>query len=775
MKLAWWVGVWLAIFGAHPSWAQSDRGSIQLSVQSLDKAPVAATGTLVSLSQKFDQYFATGAGGHFFAINLTFGTYVVTVTAPGFAPVSRLLQVSSPVPIFLRLQLSITPVQQSASVEASSTLLDLAQAGSSVALDGSQLQNELPPQPGRSLLDVIADQPGWIFEANGVLHPRGSEYETQFVINGVPRTENLSPSFADPIPAGTVESALVRTAGIPAEFGRSLGGVVDITTGSTRRSGWHGLLSTSGGSFATVGAEARLGFGTARQQLVLFANGSRTDRFLDPPVVANYSNRATPATASVDEQVTLSAASKLELDYSYASLHSMVPNELVQQQAGQRQDRGSRQDSGSLSWQHTFSPALLLTAAGGVLDTEAITTSNAEATPVDVEQQRGFRQGWLHSDVAGHLGHNDWKVGADAILRNVHEQLGYTVTEPSAFDPGTQQNLRFAQRLWDVEPAAFAEDLLHLGRWNVSAGLRYDDYSFVLQREAWSPRIAVSRYLPVAHLVLHASYDRVFQIPAIENLLLASSPAFDSVSDFVQRLPVQPAYAHYYEFGFAEEIASRVRLTGNFFLRTFRNYADDDTLLNTGVSFPIADASARIQGEEVSVYVPEWHHVLAQVSYSNQVGTASGPITGGLFIGDEGTEELATRGRFPISQDQRNTVRAQARWSPLHLLWFGIHAQYNSGLPVEIDGDLNLNLLRQAYGNQIIGAVNFDEGRVLPWSSIDLASGINLLSHGERRVQLELHTANVANRVNVINFASLFSGTAVAPPRSYDARLRISF
>jgi hypothetical protein len=33
-------------------------------------------------------------------------------------------------------------------------------------------------------------------EANGVLHPRGSEYQTLFVVDGIPMDENRSPAFA---------------------------------------------------------------------------------------------------------------------------------------------------------------------------------------------------------------------------------------------------------------------------------------------------------------------------------------------------------------------------------------------------------------------------------------------------------------------------------------------------------------------------------------------------------------------------------------------------
>ncbi len=48
-------------------------------------------------------------------------------------------------------------------------------------------------------------------------------------------------------------------------------------------------------------------------------------------------------------------------------------------------------------------------------------------------------------------------------------------------------------------------------------------------------------FFPSLNLLVHASYDRVFQTPALENLLLASSPEFDSVNPIVVRFPVEPA------------------------------------------------------------------------------------------------------------------------------------------------------------------------------------------------------------------------------------------
>jgi hypothetical protein len=754
--------------------AQVERGELDLLIAMPDGSPAQVIGDVRSDGNGFYQSFNTDRYGHSAIQRLVFGIYSVELEVPGFAAQKRHVEVDSPVPIHLSMHLSLAPVQQSITVS-TAPLLDPNEAASNAIINRKQLGEKISAQPGRSLLDLINDQPGWLFEANGVLHPRESEYDTQVLINGVPRTENLSPSFSAGVPTTIVDSVQVRTAGIPAEYGRSVGGVIDLTTGETIHNGWHGQLSWSAGSFNNQAVDAMAGYGTRKQQTVVTAEAFRTSRYLDPPAIANFTNRATAATGRVDEHLDVSPADKLQLDGSFELLHAMVPNEKPQQLAGQRQDRSGRQYSGTASWQHTYSENLMLTVAGSGLDTSARLNSNLQATPVAVWQDRGFRQTWAHVDAAGRHKNNDWKIGADTIVRSVYEHLDYAITNPGYFSPGTQLVFDFGQQHWDTEPAGFVEDSLHLANWNVSAGLRYDLYSALLHRTAWSPRLAVSRYFSPAHLLLHVAYDRVFQVPAIENLLLASSPQLDAVSDFVQRLPVQPARANYYEIGATEQIGSRMRVRANVYWRRFRNFGDDDVLLNTGVSFPISYASARIHGEELSLLVPDWRHFLFQLTYSNQNGTAEGPITGGLFLGDEGASELALTGQFPITQDQRNTLRGHLRWQASRFVWFGVHAQYNSGLPIELDKNGDVEQLRAEYGDATVEAVNFDRGRIRPWSSVDLSAGVSLFRRGERQVSFELQAANVSDRLNVVNFANLFSGTAIGPPRTFNGRLSVAF
>jgi hypothetical protein len=614
-----------------------------------------------------------------------------------------------------------------------------------------------------------------VYEANGVLHPRGSEYDVQFVVDGLPLTQNRSPAFAPSIDAGDVESLRVLTASFPAEYGRKLGGIVEVTTKKDVQAGWHARFDAGGGSFSTLNGTAGLSYAREAERFSVGGEGFHTDRYLDPPVLGNYTNRGNAAGISVSYERDFSTSDRLRVSVVHNVVRFLVPNELVQQRARQRQDIQNRETSGQIYFQHTISPELFLSFSGSVRDSSATLASNAQATPVIVSQDRGYREGYLRADLAGHHGHHDWKTGVDGMFSPVHEALQYTITDPTQFDPGTQLNFSFPyQRKWDVEPSIYVQDQVRLGRWNVSAGLRFDHYGFVAHESAWSPRIAVSRFVPELNLVLHASYDRVFQTPAIENLLLASSPLLDAISNSVLRLPVMPGRGNFYEGGVTKALFGKLRLDANVFRRDFRHYSDDDVLLDTGVSFPIAFAKARIFGEEARVEVPQWGRFSGYLSYANQSGYGQGPITGGLFLGNDAANALTDTSKFAVTQDQRNSLRARVRFQAPRHAWLALGAQYGSGLPADI-GNANVRDLLAAYGQEILNRVDLARGRVRPNFSLDVAAGVEIYHKESRSAALQIQVANLANRLNVINFASLFSGTALGEPRSVSASLRLTF
>ena len=759
-----------------PAAAQQDRGELRIEVRDPQGAALVAQGELVSVGNQFRLNFQVGEDGRYVAQGLAFGVYRVSLTHGGFVPSAQLVEIRSMVPQQLSVTLGLTPIETQVQVDDAGTLVDPSRTGTVYTIGSQSISEQSSPQPGRGILTVVDAQPGWLYEANGVLHPRGSEYDVQFVVDGLPLTENRSPAFAPPFESGDVESMRVMTADFPAEYGRKLGGVVEITSPKNAPAGLHGEFDAEGGSFSTGSAHAGLFYANGANRFLVSGDGFHTDRYLDPPVLGNYTNRGNAGGFAASYERDFSSSDRLFLTVTQHAVRYLVPNELVQQQAGQREDATQQEVSGQVRYTHTFSPELLFSVAGSVRDATALLSSNAQSTPVIVSQDRSYREGYVRADLAGHRGRNEWKIGVDGIFSPVHEALQYRITDPAQFDPGTQLTLPvpFSDRRWDMEPSAYVQDQIRLGKWNVSAGLRFDHYGFVVNESAWSPRIGISRYISSLNLLVHGSYDRVFQTPAMENLLLASSSQLDSVSSLVLRIPVRPGRANYYEAGFTKSLAGKLRIDGNLFRRDFRNFPDDDTLLDTGVSFPIAFSTAEIYGEEVQVGAPNWGRFSGFVSYSNQTGVGQGPLSGGLFLGDKAASASNTI-RFPISQDQRNTVRARVRFQAVQRLWFAASAGYGSGLPVNLDQPVDYSNALAQYGASILNKVNFGAGRVRPNFSLDGAAGATLFHKEAREISMQVEANNLTNRVNVLNFASLFSGTAVAPPRNVSARLKVAF
>jgi TonB dependent receptor-like, beta-barrel/Carboxypeptidase regulatory-like domain len=766
----------LVIFAAIPVFAQHERGELRLEVQDPKGGPLAASVELVSEASQVRRNFATDQSGDYVVRELPFGVYHLRVSYEAFLPAERIIEVRSEIPLTISVTLGLAPVQSRVNVTDSATLIDPRRTTTAYSVGPQAIRETLPAQPSRALTDLVDSEPGWLYEANGVLHPRGSEYDVQFVINGLPLTENRSPAFAPPLESENVESMRVMTAGFPAEYGRKLGGVIEVTAPNDVVPGLHLTTAIGGGSFSTVNGYAGIGYGHGASQFTLTGDASATDRYLDPPVIANYTNRGSTGGVSGTYSRDLTSRDRLQLFVRHDQIRYLVPNELVQQEAGQRQDSANEETSGQADYQRILTPSLLLSAEGSVREQSFRLWSNDRSTPVIIDQQRGFRQGYGRVTLAGHHGIHDWKLGVDTLYNPVHEALQYLITDPSLFDPGTALRFNFLDRQSDFEPSAFVQDELHLKNWNLSLGVRYDYYSFVVNESAVSPRVAVSHYFSSVGVLVHASYDRVFQNPAIENLLLASSPEVNQIGSLVLRLPVRPARGSYYEVGLTKGFGGRLRFDANVFRRDFRNYSDDNTLLNTGVSFPIADASAWIEGVEAKLELPGWGRFSGFLSYANQLGVAQGPITGGLFIGSQAIANVPDNSRFPVSQDQRNTGRAQLRFQASKRLWLAADGSYGSGLPVELDtGDSDPAFLLAQYGAGVLSQVDFARGRVRPSYSLDASAGVDLYRKDTKSITFQVQGSNLTNHLNVINFASLFSGTAIAIPRGVAAQMAIGF
>jgi hypothetical protein len=753
-------------------YAQTDTGELRITVTDETQRPLPATLILVSEANEYRRTFQTDSAGHLSVSRLPYGVYRLTLQQAGFAPYSGLVEVRSALPKVLNLVLALAPIATSLTVTDSQTLIDPNRVGSVNRIGSDTIADRPASLPGRSIVDLVNSQPGWLYEGNAVLHPRGSEYMTQFVVDGIPLTDNRSPSFGPEIEADDVQSLSIYTAGFPAEYGRKLGGVVAIEPAKDTLPGFHGELVGFGGSYATADGYFLGQYASGRNTLTFSLDGSETDHYLNPPVLQNFTNHGSTGNFSVRYERDLTDKDRINLSVTHAVSRFEVPNEQVQEAAGQRQDRGIFETMGIASYQHIFTPNIVGDLRGMVRADEQTLDSNPLSTPIIAFQNRSFDEGYLKGTLSIHQGRNEWKAGFEADSTKVHEQFSDVITDFSQFGEGTPATFRFDEGRWDLEQSAFVQDEINLGKWHVSAGLRYDHYQLLLNKTAFSPRLSVSRYFKNADLVLHVSYDRVFQTPFFENILLSSSTQVLSLNPVFLRLPVEPSYGNYYEAGLTKGFFHKVRLDANGFDRRVNNYADDDQLLDTAVSFPIAFAKADLYGAEAKLEIPRWGRFSGFVSYSYIVGAAYFPVTGGLFLGAD-VAGAAGVGRFWDSQDQRNTVRARFRYELTRRLWVGVGGEYGSGLPVEFDGDQQDAIAQ--YGQKVVDRVNLAHGRVSPSLSIDASLGVQLLNREKLKLSLQVDGTDLNNRINVIDFAGLFSGNAIAPQRSYSIRLRVKF
>jgi outer membrane cobalamin receptor len=759
---------------ANLAHAQSNTGDLRLKVADPSGAPVRTSLTVASAVNSYRTTYSTDDSGAITVKRLPYGLYAVEIRRDGFAPYSETVEIRTATPTEFTAKLAIASSSSSVEVKDSATLIDPYRTGSINRIGTQQIEDRESSLPGRSLQDLVNSQPGWIYEGNAVLHPRGSEYQTQIVVDGIPLQDNRSPSFGPEIEADDISSLSVFTADFPAEYGRKMGGVVEANTTRDLGDGFHGKVVLSGGSFDTAGGFASGQYQWGKNVLGISASGDMTSHYLNPVVPQNFTNKGTTGDFSVRYERDLTDRDRISLSVRHEISRYEIPNELIQQEVGQLQNGDNFETMGIVSYQHIFSPDVIGNFSGMVRDNANNLYSNPLSTPVIAFQHNYFREGYFKGTVAIHKKRHEIKVGVESDNTFLHEKFNDFITDPDDFDPDTPQTYAFTGNKPDLEQSAFIQDQIRLGKWTVSAGLRWDHYQLLVNQNAVSPRLGVGYYIPKLDIVFHATYDRIFQTPSNENLLISSSPSIVSLSDQVLRLPVKPSHGNYYEVGFSKGFFGQLKLDVNGYNRRVDNFADDDQLLSTAVSFPISFDKAYIYGAEGKLELPAWHRFSGFVSYSYMVASAYLPVTGGLFLGDDASDALSNiTGRFWVSQDQRATVRTRVRYDFTKRLWGGVGAEYGSGLPFEFEG--TEAAAAATYSQQVLDRVNFDKGRVRPSLSIDATLGATIYKKEKFNMRIQADASNLNNRLNVIDFGGLFSGNAIGPARSWFLRLTTSF
>jgi hypothetical protein len=165
----------VTVWSMPPALAQRGTAELRLTVKDGAGAAVAAVVDLVNDATKTQQTVELAADGRYAFKNLPFGWYRILVTHAGFTPSDERMEMRSEVPQSHEIVLRIQPVETAIQVTEQNTLVDPSRTGTAYYVGAKEVKERPMGLPGRDLIDLVAQQPGWFLEANGSLHPRESE------------------------------------------------------------------------------------------------------------------------------------------------------------------------------------------------------------------------------------------------------------------------------------------------------------------------------------------------------------------------------------------------------------------------------------------------------------------------------------------------------------------------------------------------------------------------------------------------------------------------
>ena len=420
------------------------------------------------------------------------------------------------------------------------------------------------------------------------------------MIDGVPLTDNRSPSFSPEIPADDVQSLSIYTANFPAEYGRKMGGVVEMETRKDSRPGWHGEAAATGGSNTTAAGHGLLQDVVGEKYIGIQRRWRGDGLVREPRGPAELHEPAVPRqTGKFHSRRDLTDRDRIEITVRHEQSVFEVPNERVKQAAGPRQDRNNKETMSIFSFQHIFSPDVLGEFHAMVRQDSDAFWSNPLSTPIIAFQNRGFKEGYLKGTVAVHHGRQEWKAGAESDFTPLHEGFSDTITDFSQFDKEPRARLTSSHggTIMNRLPLSRTTSVWVHGASMPACGGTITSSCSTRMPSAHGLELPVIGKPPTWSCIFRTTgFFRLRRLRIFCSLALPKWQA--SIRNFCAcRCSRRTATT-------TRPVSPRTFSANSSWTRLYRryltNYADDDLLLNTSVSFPIAFRKAEIYGRKGS-------------------------------------------------------------------------------------------------------------------------------------------------------------------------------
>jgi hypothetical protein len=571
---------------------------------------------------------------------------------------------------------------------------------------------------------------------------------------------------------------------------------ITTKTGMGSKRMFTGSTQVNADTFDTLGQVTQIAGGTDRFGYFVSANTLKSNRYLDQVSIDNLHNggNSERAFSRLDWQV--GAADQLRANLLAGRSGFELTNLRSQHAAGQDQRQLLRDFSASVGWLHTLSPRTTVDTTLSYRSAIAELFGSAGDTPVTAAQARHLTTVTLATRWNRHEGAQTIRAGFDYQHFPVSENFSFGITHPAFNSPDSDayiptlaaHDLSRGGRLFHYSGKAsgslysgFAQDTVRLGRLTLTLGLRCDAYRFLASANQLQPRVGLAWHFRETGTVLRASYNRTFQTPPNENLLLSSSQeAAVLVSPLVREalgagvVIIRPERQNVYEVGLQQAIGHRVSLNGSFYHKDSRDLQDNDNFFNTGIIFPTSLSRSRTNGAEARFTLVPIGGFSGSVSLTHYHTVVTPPFTGGLFLGSTALD-LLTSGPFIIDHDQKLAVHTIVEYKLRRNLWISGAARYDSGLVSNPSDPAQVAADRDYF--DLLPYVNLTANppRVRPRTIADVAIGYERMREDRRIWDAVFQISNLTNRTALYNFQSIFVGTRLVQPRTFAVKLRYYF
>ncbi|HNY42664.1 MAG TPA: TonB-dependent receptor plug domain-containing protein, partial [Bryobacteraceae bacterium] len=729
-----------------------------------------------------------------------FHNYDLSVVKDGFTPEKRSVSLRSNVPVNLEVALRLEDhvVSIDVSASGSSVLIDPESTGTHTELNQGSI-GRLPTAPAaRGLEGVLLSMPGFAANANGAIHPRGAHNQMTFVVDGMPISDQLTGAFANAVDPSVVESVELYTGNVPAEFGNKVSGVAVVTTQSGLNSGrkFAGSLALSAAQFGTLATLAQAAGGTGKFGYFASLNTMKSNRYLDQVSNDNLHNggNSERAFTRLDYQATPVDIVRLS---AMAGRSSFQLANLRSQHAHLQDQRQELNDiSISTSWLRTLGARATVETNASFRNAFAELYSSPGDTPVTASQSRRLTTWNFGSRYSLFTGRHNVRLGVDYQRFPLREHFNFAITDARFNSPASPgfietllpHDLTRSGRWFSYSGAgagqmasAFIQNQIRLGRLQLHLGLRFDNYRFLVVGSQFQPRLGVSYHVKESGTVFRASYNRTYQTPPNENLLLSSSPQAAALAPAAVRdtlgsgfALIRPERQNVYELGLQQSIGTAVSVTAAYYHKQSDDLQDNDNFLNTGIIFPTSLAKSRVNGAEGRVMFFPGRRFSASLAGTHYHVIVTPPFTGGLFLGSAALDALSA-GPFVIDHDQKLGLAANAVYNVTRSLWTSLSLRCDSGL-VSNPSNPDVVRLDPDYAN-LLPYVDLTSNppRVNARTLTDIAVGYARMKDSTKKWEVVVQVSNLFDRTALYNFQSIFVGTRLVSPRAASLRFRWFF